>query len=102
MRAMTDGDLIALLRGLGIPVCRDAADRWYALLKERAALTDKPVRVRPMTWVQSAYFPDVSAAWCPVLEDTFYAEKPGDRERIEAERAARILSAVITGAEGEA
>jgi hypothetical protein len=47
------------------------------------------------------HFPAVSVAWCPVLEKHFYAEKPGDRERVEAKRAARILSAVITGAEGE-
>lgn len=101
---MNDFDLIGKLRSLGIPLCSTAADRVAALIKERAALTDKParVRVRPMEWVQSLSFPHVSAAWCPVLEDTLYAEKPGDRERIEAERAARILSVVITGADGEA
>lgn len=73
--------------------CRQAADRIESL--------SSPARVRPMAWVQSMHFPAVSVAWCPVLEKHFYAEKPGDRERVEAKRAARILSAVITGAEGE-
>lgn len=53
--------------------------------------------VKPLVWVQSEYFASVFVAWDDLFKCHVYAESPDDKPRVEAKRAARILSALDVG-----
>lgn len=89
---MADNDLIR--RGDAKAICgtiirNDEAARIEGFL---ATLPAAQVTVTPLEWVTSDHFPSVSVAWCPLFEKNFYAEEPGDKEKVDAKRAARIRS----------
>jgi hypothetical protein len=48
--------------------------------------------LKPLQWKASSYF-EIEMAYCPVFQCHYYAETPGDKERVEKRRADRILAA---------